>query len=323
MESVASAPGKTILFGEHAVVYNQPAIAVAVDKRAVIRIKKSSKGVSTFWSNDLGFEAELDIPNKNYKLIKGRPGIIRYVLEILNKWHDNYYRDPLDIKLSLNIPIGSGLGSSAAVTVATLAALFNYHGFPFNKKVLAKEAHKIEKSVQGMASPLDTAVSTYGGLIYLSRNKEISEFKLDIDSDFVIGFTEKKGNTGAMVKSVNALKDRNPRIVSSIIETMGQITDEAKDALLNKDYNKLADLMNLNQGFLDAIGVNTFELSRMIYTARKNGAIGAKITGAGGGGSIIALAPNNALNVVKSLNVEDKGILASITHKGALAKVRK
>ncbi len=96
MEIIASAPGKTILFGEHAVVYGEPAIAGAVDKRATIRLRESPSDVSIFKSNDLGFEAELDTVAKRYTLKKGKPGIIKYILEILSKYHDH---SPIEVEV--------------------------------------------------------------------------------------------------------------------------------------------------------------------------------------------------------------------------------
>ena len=313
MEIMASAPGKTILFGEHAVVYGEPAIAGAVNKRATIRLKESLSGVSIFKSDDLGFEAELDTVAKRYTLKKGRPGIINYILEILSKYHDH---SPIEIDLSLDIPIGSGLGSSAAVTVATLAALFKYHGRELDKITIAKKAHEIESSVQGMASPLDTRVSTFGGLIYLSRDKKIARFKTDLKSSFVIGYTSKRGNTGRMVKSVKTLKEEYPKVVDPIIQTIGKITDEAKMAIIRREEYKLGELMNLNQGLLDSIGINTNELSRMVYLARKAGASGSKITGAGGGGSIISYCPRNQDRVFKALNYYDNAIKVNFSKEG-------
>ena len=317
METMASAPGKTILFGEHAVVYGEPAIAGAVNKRATIRLRESPYDVSIFKSDDLGFEAELDTVNKRYTLKKGKPGIIKYVLEILSKHHDH---SPIEVDLSLDIPIGSGLGSSAAVTVSTLAALFKYHGRKFDRILLANMAHEIESSVQGAASPLDTRVSTFGGLIYLSRDKKIAKFNTDITSSFVIGYTSKRGNTGRMVKSVKSLKNKNPEIVDPIIKAMGKITDKAKLAILHKEEYKLGELMNINQGLLDSLGVNTNELSRMVYLARKAGATGSKITGSGGGGSIIAYCPRNQDKVFKALNYYDTAIKVEFSKEGVLVK---
>lgn len=318
MQAVASAPAKTILFGEHSVVYGEPAIVGAINKRAVIKIKPSWNRKSILKSYDLNFEAELDTENKKYFLKKGKPGIIRYVLEALNKVHNH---SPIEVILSSNIPIGSGLGSSAAVTVATLAALYRYHNIRFNKRSLAHDAHMIEQSVQGIASPLDTMVSTYGGLIYLSRNKKIEHFKVNFNAPFIVGFTNKHGNTGKMVRYVRSLKSKYPKIINSTISSMGQLTNYAKQAIFKKDYQKIGKLMNMNQGFLDVLGVNTFELSRMVYTAREHGAIGSKITGAGGGGSIIALCPGRLESVAKAISKFDNILKVKFTRKGVSSRV--
>ena len=317
MESVASAPGKTILFGEHSVVYSEPAIAGAVNKRATVSIRKSRNENTILRSYDLDFEALLDTRKESYTLKHGKPGIIRYILNALSKFHDH---SPIEILLSINIPIGSGLGSSAAVTVATLAALFKYHDIPFTKESLAEDAHNVELDVQGMASPLDTLVSTYGGLVYLSREKKPILFTNHINSNFVIGYTMKYGNTGKMVKNVKNLKETYPNIIDPRIADMGYIANEARIAILKNDEAKIGDLMNINQGLLDSLGVNTPELSRMIYIARKHGALGSKITGSGGGGSIIALCPNNSDKIVKAINKYDNTIKIKFSKDGVLTR---
>ena len=320
MRALASAPAKTILFGEHSVVYDEPAIAGAVNKRAYVEITESKTDKSILKSYDLNFEAELDTKHKKYNLKRGKPGIIRYILEALNKVHDH---SPIVLKLSSNIPIGSGLGSSAAVTVATLAALYRFHNIRFNKKSLAHDAHMVEQAVQGIASPLDTLVSTYGGLVYLSRNKKVEHFKVNFNAPFVVGYTNKHGNTGKMVKDVRLLKNRNPKIINPVISAMGQLTNYAKQAILKRDFDKIGELMNLNHGFLDVLGVNTLELSRMVYTARECGAIGSKITGAGGGGSIIALCPNSVDEVARGIAAEDNVLKIRFTRKGVSSRVYK
>ena len=216
-ESVATAPGKTILFGEHSVVYDEPAIAGAVNKRAIVKIRKSRNKYTTLKSDDLGFEAILNTKRGTYVLKRGKPGIIRYILNAMGKFHDH---SAIDMDLGLTLPVGSGLGSSAAVTVATIAALHDYHNISFTRETLAEEAHKVEEDVQGIASPLDTLVSTYGGLVYLSREKRIVRFDNHLNAPFVIGFTNKYGNTGKMVRDVKSLKTRYPELVDPIIDTM-------------------------------------------------------------------------------------------------------
>lgn len=123
-----------------------------------------------------------------------------------------------------------------------------------------------------------------------------------------------------MVKSVRSLKNRHPKIINSIVKTMGDLTDEAKIAISNKEEYKLGELMNINQGLLDSIGVNTNELSRMVYLARRSGASGSKITGAGGGGSIIACCPHNQDKVFKALNYYDNAIKVSFSREGVFMK---
>ncbi len=318
--SVASAPGKTILFGEHSVVYDEPAIAGAVNKRATVSIRRSNNNYSTLKSNDLGFEVKMDTRRGTYTLVRGKPGIIRYILNAMGKFHDH---SNIDMSLSLNLPIGSGLGSSAAVTVATIAALHHFHGVEFNKETLAHEAHGVEEEVQGIASPLDTLISTYGGLIYLSREKRIVRFENHLDAPFVVGFTNKYGNTAKMVKNVRTLKETYPELVNPIISTMGKIANEARVAIIKNDVERIAELMNLNQGLLDSLGVNTYELSRMIYTARENGALASKITGSGGGGSILSLCSDETIdNVAEAINVEDRTIKVKFSKDGVLVNRR-
>ena len=316
----ASAPAKTILFGEHSVVYDEPAIAGAVNKRAYVTIKESENDKTIFRAPDIGFEAELLTEEKKYILIKGKPGIIRYILDALYKVHDH---SPIDITLNSNVPIGSGLGSSAAVTVATLAALYRYHNIRFNKQSLAHDAHMVEQDVQGVASPLDTLVSTYGGLVYLSRNKKVEHINVDFNVPFVVGYTNKHGNTGKMVKDVRSLKNRNPKVINPVITSMGNLTNYAKQAILKGDFNKVGELMNINHGFLDVLGVNTLELSRMVYSARDAGAIGAKTTGAGGGGSIIALCPGKVDEVACAISRNDNVLKIKFTKKGVSSRVYK
>ena len=313
----ASAPAKAILFGEHSVVYGEPAIAGAVNKRVFITIKESETNETIFKSPELGFEAELLTQYKKYILIKGKPGIIRYVLEALHKVHDH---SPIEITLSTNVPIGSGLGSSAAVTVALLAALYTYHKVQFTKKSLAHDAHMVEQAVQGVASPLDTLVSTYGGLIYFSRNKKFEPLRVNLNVPFIVGYTTKHGNTSKMVKDVKSLKIRNSRVINTVISTMGYLTKQAKIALIKKDYSKVGELMNINHGFLDVLGVNTLELSRMAYNAREAGAIGSKTTGAGGGGSIIALCPGKVNEVASAIEKEDNVLKIRFSRKGVFSR---
>lgn len=317
--SIASAPGKAIIFGEHAVVYKKPAISVAVDKRAKITITPS-KSQTIFTCDDLNVKAEINLNKKEFHMISGQKGIVEYILETLSLKHDN---TSININLTLDMPIGAGLGSSAAITVALIAALDDYHGKKLNLEKIAKIAHQVELNVQGSASPLDTATSTYGGLIFLDENSKVSRLNAKFENVMVIGYTSQRGNTGQMVANVRKLKEKYPILVDSVMDTIANITLQAKELFeketLNEDnLHEVADLLNINQGLLDAIGVNTLELSKMIYISRKTGAIGSKLTGAGGGGSIIALCPGKIEEVIETLKLTEDAVEANFSKSGVM-----
>jgi mevalonate kinase len=306
------------------VVFGKPAIAVAVDKRAQIIVRKGKEKYTTVKSDDLGVLADLDLVNNNYIIKKGKSGIIKYILEALIKIHNG---SPLDIELKMEMPVGAGLGSSAAVTVATLAALSNFHEKEIKIPYLAKQAQEVEVKVQGAASPLDTAVSTYGGLVYLSEKSKVVPLDSGLEDSLVIGYTTKRGNTGKMVESVRVRRDNNPEIMDPLIESVGKITREARRILSQekKDLDdnsrseyELGELMNINHGLLDAMGVNTLELSKMVYIARQAGALGSKITGAGGGGSIIAYCPGKISEVLSALQKSENALKADFSRQGVI-----
>ena len=125
-----------------------------------------------------------------------------------------------------------------------------------------------------------------------------------------------------MVKDVRALKNRNQKIINPVITSMGNLTNYAKQAILKQDYKRVGELMNINHGFFDVLGVNTVELSRMVYAAREAGAIGSKITGAGGGGSIIALCPGKVEDVAQGISKTENVLKVKFTKRGVSSRVR-
>lgn len=313
----ASAPGKTILFGEHAVVYGKPAIAAAVDRRAYVKIEKREDKRIHVNVEDLGVSGFLDLESGNIELGSGenkRRGILEYVLLALKKTDTE---GGLELTINLDLPIGGGLGSSAAVTVATIMSSSIYNKIKLTKDEIAKLAHQVEIEVQGAASPIDTTLSTHGGIIYLSKDaEEIEPLMIDYEIPVVIGYTSKRGNTGELVESVRNKKEKYPLVLNPILNSIEALTNGAKEAILNEDHQVIGELMNINHGLLDAIGVNTEELSNMVTIARKNGAIGSKITGAGGGGSIIAYCPGKVDDVVSNINKTEKAFKIKVASEG-------
>jgi mevalonate kinase len=312
----ASAPGKTILFGEHAVVYGKPAIAAAVDKRAYVSIQERDDNLTHVQINNIGVSGFLNIEKGSIKLdnIENKEGILKYVLIALMKTGS---KDGLEITINLDIPVGAGLGSSAAVTVATLQAASSFKDVKLTKEEISKLAHQVELIVQGSASPIDTILSTYGGIVYLSRDAE-EIIKLDIDSELplVIGYTSKRGNTGKLVESVRLKMETTPEVMIPLFNSMEALTNGAREALTSGDHRMIGEFMNINHGLLDAIGVNTDELSKMVYIARKTGALGSKLTGAGGGGSMLAYCPGRVQEVIESINEFENAFKVEISDDG-------
>jgi len=314
MQVTASAPGKAILFGEHAVVYGKPAIAMAINRRAYVKVCKNVDNKIYVNIRDLEIAGCIDLENNNIISDSPKKGILKYVLTSLKKIHDG---SGLNICIDVNIPIGGGLGSSAAVTVATIAAVAKYNNINLKELEIAKYAHEVELEVQKSASPLDTTVSTYGGLIYLGKDaKDIIQLDINYDIPVVIGYTATRGNTGKLVASVRKKREVYPEIINPVIDSIESVVEEAKDAIINNDKRRIIELMNINHGLLDALGVNTRELSNMVYTARNAGKCGSKITGAGGGGSIIAYCPDGTGEVISAIREIENAMKADISKEG-------
>ncbi len=253
-----SAPGKVFLFGEHAVVYGKPGVAMAIRPRVFVTVRKS-----------------------------------RTAHHARSPYIDSCF-DEMGVKGSVyvnsQLPSSSGLGSSAAVTVATLSAINDEFGKNYSMEEIATMAYGIEKKVQkGKASPTDTSVSTFGGIVLITgtqrRRLPPQNFPL------VVGNTLVSHSTSKMVEKVADLKNTHPDICEPILDSIGAISMCAIRHF--SDPHKLGTLMNMNHALLEALGAGHPALSRLILAARAAGAYGAKMTGAGGGGCMVAICPKH------------------------------
>ncbi|HWQ44898.1 MAG TPA: mevalonate kinase [Methanosarcina barkeri] len=277
-----SAPGKIYLFGEHAVVYGETAIACAVNLRTHVRAEINDSIVirSQIGKTGIDFEKHPYISSVIENMGKIAP-INGVFLEVDSK-----------------IPVGSGLGSSAAVTIASIGALNELFGCGLSLNEIAKLGHQIEISVQGAASPTDTYVSTFGGVVTIPDRKKLKT----PDCVVIIGDTGVFSSTKELVANVRKLRESYPELIEPLMASIGRISKIGEPLVLAEDYPSIGRLMNVNQGLLDALGVNILELSRLIYSARGAGAFGAKITGAGGGGCMVALtAPDKCRQVAEAI----------------------
>ncbi|MFA4935521.1 MAG: mevalonate kinase [Candidatus Methanoperedens sp.] len=297
MTTTCSAPGKIYLFGEHAVVYGEPALACAVELRTRVSARRS---------DDISINSGIGTTGLDFE-------VHPYVSSAIKKLGSPEVR----IEISSDIPVGSGLGSSAAVTVATLAAINIEFGLGYGNEDVARMGHEIEKEVQGAASPTDTFVSTFGGVVEIPSRKRLSI----LDCGVVIGNTNKGASpkkTAKLVKQVAQLKEEYPESINPIIKTIGSFASHGKEMIEGKNYSSLGKLMNVNHGLLDALGVCTMELSVLVYAARNAGAYGAKLTGAGGGGCMVALtdSPRDVAGAIEKAG--GQAIITRFTSKGVI-----
>ena len=292
----SSAPGKVYLFGEHAVVYGEPAVPCAIELRAEVTVRKRERQGLRVQANDLsldGFTVEYEGE------ASGRPDIdvsdslvdaaMGYVNEAITQVEDAADVDGVgfDIRIDSEIPLGAGLGSSAAVAVAAIDAGTRELGVELPAEEIAERAYRVEHAVQdGQASRADTFCSAMGGAVRVEGD---DCRRIDApDLPFVIGYDGGAGDTGALVAGVRELREKYD-FAADTVEAVGDIVRNGQAALANGDVEELGRLMDFNHGLLSALGVSSRSLDAMVWAARDAGAEGAKLTGAGGGGCIVAL----------------------------------
>lgn len=301
MQVEATAPGKMILFGEHSVVYGRPAIVLAIDRRARIIASIRNDKKIFIDADNLGFSGYFE--DDVYHPVRGKAWRGRNLsgLNIAAKKtmeHVGFYTG-INLKVRSMIPIAVGLGSSAAICVATVGAVQQLFDANLSQQEISNLAFEGEKIIHGSPSGVDNNVSANGGILRYSKGEGFQKFKSDVYVPFLIGNSRKKRSTRMMVENVAALRNRNPRVLESILDNMEQVAEEGLHALLNNDTQSLGDLMNINHGLLSALGVSTMKLEILVHTARKYGALGAKLTGAGGGGCMITIAEEGNLSRIE------------------------
>jgi len=301
MGVIASAPAKVILFGEHFVVYGEPAIVLAIDKRAYAKAELRNDKQLYLRSVNLGLAGYFE--NGTFKIERGDARESRFkfeplklavekVLEIHGK------KVGLDIEVNSTVPVAAGLGSSAAVATAVTAAVGALLNVEMSKEDVFRISFEAEKIVHGTPSGVDPAISTFGGTLLFQMDTGFKPLDVKADVPLVIGETGVKRSTRVQVAKVRDVKSRYPRVVEPMMKAAREIVLRAIDALKENDLETLGDLMNINHALLYGLRVSDESLEWLINAARKAGALGAKLTGAGGGGCMIALAENERLEQV-------------------------
>jgi len=291
----SSAPGKVYLFGEHAVVYGEPAVPCAIERRARVTVEERAEGVRVH-ASDLtldGFTVEYDDAAAGHPDVDVPDSLVEagvgYVNEAISQARDaaDDGTTGFDVTVDSEIPLGAGIGSSAAVVVAAIDAATRELGVELSREELADRAYRVEYTVQdGQASRADTFCSTMGGAVRVEG--EDCRTLPAPDLPFVIGYDGGAGDTGALVAGVRDLKETYG-FAADTVAAIGDIVRRGEAALADGDVAELGRLMDFNHGLLEALGVSSRSLDAMVWAARDAGAPGAKLTGAGGGGCVVAL----------------------------------
>ncbi|QRN83400.1 mevalonate kinase [Chloroflexota bacterium] len=298
------APGKIILFGEHAVVYGQPAIAIPVqDVTATARVTPiigAGSGKVRVQAHDIQLDTMLNDLPEDHPLAAA----IRATLDEITPYHTPSFT----IQVDSTIPIAAGMGSGAAVTVATIRALSAFLGEPLPNERISEMAYEIEKIHHGTPSGIDNTVVTFQKPVYFQRGEPLQTLTPTKPTYWVIADTGEKTPTIETVSDVHSLYESDPETYEAIFAEIGQITRDARQALCQGDLDQLGPLMNHNQLLLQKLEVSSMRLEKFITAAREAGAVGAKLSGGGRGGNIIALTTYERLSQLEKYLLEEGAV---------------
>jgi mevalonate kinase len=280
--AVGTGKAKTIFLGEHFVVYGCKAIGFGLDKKIEVEINRSSCFEICFGADEKIKEA--------LEFFKNSLGVKNFKINIRNS----------------EIPVASGLGSSAAFNVAAIRALSGEFDLGLADRQVCDLAFGAEKIFHGNPSGIDNTLSTFGGSIVFQKrpgNNLIEPLQIGSPLHLVMAHSGVKSGTKNMIDKVRAFKDENETVFSDILNAELIIVEQAITSVREGDLKKLGALMNANHKFLSTIGVSRIENEKIISISREYGALGTKVVGAGGGGFCAALMENrgSALALMNAL----------------------
>jgi mevalonate kinase len=286
---VSSAPAKVILFGEHFVVYSNPAIVAAINKRISVQAQVNDKLRINIKSGENSLSVPViskeEIVTANDNSLLFLHPIFKCVKHILSE------KDLLNVGINLDIdsqiPYGEGLGSSAASCVSTVAALYSLFSNR-DRNQIYETARIMEQNIHTNSSGIDCYVSTFGGIVIFEPNKGFSKI-----FTLIIGTTGVKHSTGEVVSQVKQFRQRNSSVFKDLSLKAHAVCKRAMNSIYEGNELELGNLLTENHKLLSTLGVSHPKIEKLIENCLDNGALGAKLTGAGKGGAIVALIPND------------------------------
>ncbi len=281
--TVAYASGKVILFGEHAVVYGQPAIAVPVTQvqvRALVETSPEAQGI-TIVAEDL---------EQSYPLEQAPPDDALRAIVVSTLEHIGVgVKQALTITVSSTIPIARGLGSGAAVSTAIVRALSKHFENRMPPQAISSLVYETEKIYHGTPSGIDNTVIAFEKPVYFVKDRRMETFLVKRPLLLAIADTGVASLTKIAVSQVRQRWEREREKYEEIFDEIGTIAEMGRQAIEQGEIETVGRLMNENHRLLQLIGVSSAELEGLVEAAREGGALGAKLSGGGRGGNIIAL----------------------------------
>ena len=273
MRSVSESPSKAIVTGEHFVVHGSWALAAAVNR--FVRVEMS---------DSQGYEVESDG-------FQGGKSALKPVSEVVESISREYSADPrVRISIRSEVPEGSGLGSSASVLVAVASAFAKLRSIPLGKNEIVRHSMIGEKTIHGRPSGIDPAICTYGGVILFRPGSTPKAVRPARGLSLIVSYSGDSRKTSRQISRVGLTRDTLPAYFDNLASAVSDLTLRAADDMRKGEFRDLGRVMTLNQALLSSLGVSTDKLDFMVNELLSIGALGAKLTGAGGGGSVVAVA---------------------------------
>jgi hydroxymethylglutaryl-CoA reductase len=291
--AVGAACGKVILLGEHAAVYGRHALALPLPDAVRVSVSEGEPGIRLAipdWGIADAWTPHGEVPG-------GAAAVVELVMRALGVGDTG-----CDIRVSSRIPIGVGLGASAAFAVAVIRAFCALLDRQMTDIEVDQLAFRCEELTHGTPSGIDNNIATFcEPVLYSKGSSRTRPVPLSETPPLVVAASGTRGSTMDMVAGVRGRYESNSVLYDTIFDEIDEMSVAGATALRDRDYQHLGALMNVCHGFLNSIEVSTPELESMVAIAREAGAVGAKLTGAGGGGSIVALCPGKVADVAAAL----------------------
>jgi mevalonate kinase len=290
----AAAPGKVILLGEHAVVHGQPAIVASIERGVRVTVVPRPGGATG-----------TSLAARDPRLADA----IRLAARLSG------VEDGFDVEVEGDLPVAMGLGSSAALAVALLRALAASTGRALDDASAARNAHEIERLFHGTPSGVDGTAAAYGGVLWFEAGREPGHARITLAAPLplLVVLSRTPHTTARTVGGLRERAARSPAVYRPVLAAIGELVAGARGALERGDRALLGELMTMNHGLLRACGVSTAELDAIVECALQEGALGAKLTGAGGGGAVVALPGDDGTALLAALR--------SRGHEGFVARL--